>query len=138
MALLQTQFYKQISLASIKKLAVEIGDEVEFWEADIIFNLNKSNFSFNIIEPSLNKVTKLSKGHFKFKNPVNGDRLSVKRFLSKEEAEYFILFNIIQVYKPLKNFVLDNKLEDKFNDILKKFPEKILKELDTGKSWLTN
>ena len=138
MALLQTQFYNQISLATIKKSVKDIGDKVEFWEADVLFNMNKSDFSFNIIEPSMNTVTKLHKNNFKFENPVNGESLGIKRFLTKEEAENFVLFNIIQIYKPLKNFVSENDIEQKFNTILEKHPEKILKELESGKSWLTN
>lgn len=141
MALLQTEFYTQVSLATIKKVAKEQfhKTKLEFWECDVIFNLNKSDFSFNIIQPTQNFVLyNNNTDNSTFDIPIIKDRLTLKRFWTKEEADNFILFNIIQIYKPLKNYVEDNHIEDKFSELVDNYPEKIFKELGSGKSWLAN
>lgn len=136
MALLQNQFYTQISLATIKKTAKKLtdGKQLDFWECDIEFNLNKSDFSFKVINPTKNSINI----NQEFNVGIGRERVSLKRFWTKEEAELFILFNITQIYKPLKNYVDENNIEQQFNNLIDKYPDKIFKELEAGKSWLTN
>ena len=122
MALLKNQFYKQISLATITKVArkeLNVGESKEFWEADVIFNLNSADFSFTIRQPTTREIKKLSTETVKIKmvfHPLIAyDPNPPKRFWTKQEAEYFILFNIIQVYKPLQNYIKENLLDEQFN-----------------------
>lgn len=141
MALLKNQFYKQISLATITKVArkeLNVGESMEFWEADVVFNLNSADFSFTIREPSSREVKKEVKEKMVFNPLIAYDPNPPKRFWTKEEAEHFILFNIIQVYKPLKNFIKENGLDEQFNKLLEDHPEKILKELENGRNWLVD
>ena len=141
MALLQNEFYTQISLATIKKLSKKqpYKTKLEFWECDVIFNMNKSDFSFNVIQPTQNFALYSDNCDLStFDIEVTKDRLRLKRFWTKEEAELFILFNITQIYKPLKHYVDEHNIEEQFNDLIDKHPDKILKELESGKSWLTN
>ena len=139
MALLKTEFYKQISLATISKMAkinLEIGDTMEMWEADVVFKLNKADFDFTIRQPSRRLIKKVSEKKIEFQPLIAYDANPPKRFLTEAEAEAFILFNIIQIYKPLKNYISKHKLDDKFNELIDQHPEKILKELEKGKNWL--
>lgn len=141
MALLQNQFYTQISLSTIKKIAKKqrYKTKLEFWECDVIFNLNKSDFSFEVIEPTKNSALYIDNMNDSvFDIHVNKERASLKRFWTKEEADTFILFNIVQIYKPLRNYVINNDIENQFNNILDNHPEKVIKELESGKNWLTN
>ncbi len=145
MALLKNNFYKQVSLATIAKIAktkLSVGESMEFWEADVTFKINKADFSFDIREPSKRDIKKVSVGENKVKMEyaplIAYEANPPKRFWNKEEAETFILFNIIQVYKPLKNYIKEHGLDDKFNQLLEDHPEKILMELENGKSWLIN
>lgn len=141
MALLKNTFFSQISLATIQKKArsIPMGDSLEFWEADIVFDHNKSDFSFTIKEPKKNSITKVHKRDdyfdLEFSIPTSL-RGNVKRFWNEDEAEAFVLFNLIQIYKPLKNYVDDNDIVNKFNELLEKYPEKIFKELEGGKKWI--
>ena len=141
MALLKTEFYKQISLATISKIAranLAIGETMEMWESDIVFKMNKADFDFTVRQPTKRLVKKISEKKVEFQPLIAYEAYPPKRFLTEEEAESFILFNIIQIYKPLKNYINDNNLADKFNDLLDKNPEKILRELANGKNWLIN
>jgi hypothetical protein len=141
MALLKTEFYKQVSLATISKMArsnLAIGETMEIWEADVVFKMNKADFNFAVHHPTKRIIKKISQKRVEFVPLITYEANPLKRFLTKEEAEAFILFNIIQIYKPLKNYISDNNLEDEFNNLLDKHPEKILRELEHGKNWLVN
>lgn len=152
MAIIKNNFFEQVSLASIKKRANKLsaGRSLEFWETEIEFKHNKSDFKFNVTEPEKNLVTNKiidewevndSETNYKCELVFEKDlkrRGNVKRFWTKEEAETYILFNIIQIYKPLKNYVDDNDIVDRFNTLLDEHPELFVRELSTGKSWLSN
>lgn len=144
MALLKTNFYKQVSLATIAKIAkdkLNSGESMEFWEADVIFKINKADFSFEIREPTKRDIKKVQVNggeRMEYSPLIAYEANPPKRFWSKEEADIFILFNIIQVYKPLKNYISEHGLDDKFNQLLEDHPEKILMELENGRSWLIN
>jgi len=141
MALLKTEFYKQVSLATISKIAkinLNIGESMEMWEADVLFKMNKADFDFTVRHPTKRLIKKVSEKRIEFIPLIAYESNPPKRFLTEAEAEAFILFNIIQIYKPLKNYITEHKLDDKFNELLDQHPEKILKELENGKSWLIN
>ena len=144
MALLKTSFYNQVSLATILKTAkktLSFGEKLEFWEADVNFHINKSDFSFSIREPTKRELIYSDKGSYNdyiYSPLIAYESRPPKRFMTKKEAEYFILFSIIQVYKPLKNYIDDNEIVEEFERLLDTEPEKILKELENGKSWMVN
>lgn len=149
MALIKNSFFKQVSLATLRKeLKVEGVLELEFWEAEVNFSHNKSDFKFEVIKPEKNKMTKHFSPHKYDKDGVayfqerydkpTERRGNVKRFRTKADAEHYILFNIIQIYKPLKNYVDENNIVDKFNSLLDEHPEKFVTELEKGGSWLLN
>jgi hypothetical protein len=152
MALIKNNFFQQVSLATIKKVIKSKAPKtkMEFWEAEIEFSHNKSDFKFKVTEPEKNSVSKIIVEEkyineyetqfvtdIKFEKDLHR-RGNVKRFWTKDEADFYILFNLVQLYKPLKSYVDDNNIVDKFNTLLDKHPELFVKELDSGKSWLLN
>jgi len=152
MSIIKNNFFEQISLATIKKKAKILppNKTLEFWETEIIFKHNKSDFKFNVISPEKNSITnkvieewKVGDTEIRYKTNIEFEkslmrRGNVKRFLSQEEAELYLTFNLMQLYKPLKNYIDDNNTIDKFNNLIEKHPELFVKELGNGKSWLAN
>ncbi len=144
MALIKNSFFEQVSLATIrKKLKNTDIKELEFWEAEINFEHNKSGFEFNILEPEQNKMKKnyLKPLSNKFCETFEKDpnrRGIVKRFWNKKDAEYYILFNLMQIYKPLNEYIIKHDILSSFNDLMKEYPEKILKEFGKGTDWLVD
>lgn len=152
MALIKNTFFEQVSLATIKKVIKGKSPKttMEFWEAEIEFTHNKSDFKFKVKEPEKNSVSKviikeifINEFETRFETDIVFEkdlnrRGNVKRFWTKEEADFYIMFNLIQLFKPLKNYVDDNNIIDKFNSLLEEYPEKFVRELDSGKSWLSN
>ena len=154
MSLIRNPFFEQVSIASIKKRVnrLSVDHQLNFWEAEIDFKHNKSDFKFNVHEPERNSVTKkiikgseieINDAETRFKTELHFEkklnrRGNVKRFYSKEEAEFYILFNLIQIFKPIKNYVDNIGAIERFNTLLEKYPEKFVKELGSGKSWLAN
>jgi len=139
MALIQNQFYSQISLATISKIAKKqpYKQKLEFWECDVRFNLKNSNFNFEVIEPKINfALYSDNTNNVTFDNTVYNTEL--KRFWTKEEAENFIIFSLMQVFKPLNNYILNNKIDKKFTNIIENNPDKILKEIESGYKWFIN
>ena len=142
MALIKNSFFEQVSLATIKKkLKYEHYTELEFWEAEINFEHNKSGFEFKILEPEMNIIRKNKLVHkdefFEVFDKDLDRRGNVKRFWSKKDADNYILFNIMQIYKPLTEFVIKNNCLDNFNELLKEYPEKVLIEFGKGAShWI--
>lgn len=141
MSLLKTEFYKQVSLATISKKAkqdLKIGETMEMWEADVIFKINKADFDFNVRKPTKRLIKKVSDTRMEFIPLIAYEANKPKRFLTKEEAEIFILFNIIQVFNPLKNYISEHNLIETFNELIDTHPDKILKELENGRKWLVD
>lgn len=154
MSLIKNSFFKQVSLATIKKTAKRNtpNKKLEFWEAEIEFTHTKSDFTFKVTEPEKNSVTrKIIKeekiNNFEtrletdiiFEKPIFFNKnKNVKRFWTKAEADFYILFNLIQIYKPLKNYIDENNISQKFDSLLEQHPELFIKELSSGKNWLTN
>lgn len=152
MALIKNNFFEQVSLATIKKRAKRIspGESIEFWEAEIEFKHTKTDFKFRVVEPEANKVTKAILEEWTDENSETyyicdiqfekkfERRGNVKRFWTKKDADLYIMFNLIQLYKPLKNYIDDHSVIENFNSLLDEYPEKFVRELDSGKSWLVD
>ena len=139
MALLKSTFYKQVSLATISKIAknkLNIGESMEFWEADVIFKINKADFSFEVREPQKRDIIKKTSQRLEYSPLIAYETNPPKRFWTKEEADIFILFNIIQIYKPLKNYIKAHGIDEQFDKLLEDHPEKFLLEHGKGKNWL--
>lgn len=143
MAILNNSFYKQVTLATIKKeLNYEGVLEIEFWETEINFSHTRSDFNFSIVQPERNKIvknySKNSKSYtFTFEKPLER-RGNVKRFFNKKDADFYILFNLMQIYKPMHNYITENDIDSKFNNLIEDFPEKFVTELSKGYKWLIN
>ena len=142
MALIKNSFFEQVSLATIrKKLKMSGIKELTFWEAEINFSHTKSGFEFSILEPESNTmqkcelITKKNKFYETFEKDPNR-RGIVKRFWNKQDAEYYILFNIMQIYKPLNEYIKKNNIVHNFDELLKEYPEKILLEFGKGTDWI--
>lgn len=142
MALIKNSFFEQVSLATIKKkIKLPNIKEIEFWEAEINFTHNKSGFNFKILDPEKNVMRKnyIKTEHNKFYETFDNDphrRGNVKRFWTKIDADYYILFNIMQIYKPLSEYIDNHDIHTKFNTLLSKYPEKVFTELGKGTNWI--
>lgn len=143
MGIIKNAFFKQVSLATLRKELKSTNiTQIDFWEAEVLFSHNKSDFDFSVIVPEKNSLIKEYKSDKlsyseKFDKALNR-RGKVKRFRSEEDANNYILFNMIQIYKPLKNYIDENDIIEKFNNLILDHPEKFISELDKGSNWLVN
>ena len=76
-----------------------------------------------------------------FSDNINKDydwTKSIKGLYLVRVDNNYILFNMIQIYKPLKNYIDENNIIEKFNNLILDHPEKFIYELDKGSNWLVN